>query len=238
MKILVYDDSEINRASARLLLGAEHELTVVATYDEAQDLLRPRRDHTLSSEIRKKLLTAHGLEELMPFVQHDIPDAERSLRDSISSQADREATDYPEFDAVLTDLMVLPSGRSLGRSFSAYEGVEMPLGTTIALLAIYVGIKKVAVVTNMNHHKHPAAAAFDAFCGVQQSQHLGSRVMCLSNVWMIYIDIETGQYVSSKFLQSEEGKRKYPRCESSETGFSGLVNGGKNWKYALDKLNK
>jgi CheY-like chemotaxis protein len=39
LKVLVFDDNEINRAVAEAQLGKEYDLTVVGTYDEAQDLL-------------------------------------------------------------------------------------------------------------------------------------------------------------------------------------------------------
>jgi len=47
-------------------------------------------------------------------------------------------------------------------------GQEMPLGATIALLAICAGVKNVAVVTDKNHHYHPASAALDHFRGCKR----------------------------------------------------------------------
>jgi len=39
MRILVIDDNELNRRSAEITLGAEHELCLAASYDEARDAL-------------------------------------------------------------------------------------------------------------------------------------------------------------------------------------------------------
>jgi CheY-like chemotaxis protein len=116
LKILVFDDNKVNRAAAKAQLKA-HKLTVVSTYDEAEELLR-------------------------------VEDYED------------EKVIYPDFDVVLTDLLVPASG--LG-SCDHLVGEEMPVGIFIALLAAKNNVKKVAVLTDSNHHEHPASSCLDAF---------------------------------------------------------------------------
>ena len=79
---------------------------------------------------------------------------------------------FRKFDVVLTDMMVPASDRSLGGSARNYAGQEMPLGSIIALQALYAGVKKVALVTDTNHHDHPASAALDSFQGGMEKPSL------------------------------------------------------------------
>lgn len=69
----------------------------------------------------------------------------------------------PPFDAVLTDLMLPASDAQQGPDGMEFVGQEMPIGTILMLRAIACGVKYVACVTDMNHHHHPASAAFDRF---------------------------------------------------------------------------
>ena len=110
MKILVVDDNATYQQSARDTL-ANHDLTVVGTYDEAQALLAPNHN----------------------------------------------------FEVVLCDLLLPASGQSLGTRGEQYRGKEMPVGIFLALLAARNGADYVAVLTDANHHQHPASACFDAF---------------------------------------------------------------------------
>lgn len=67
----------------------------------------------------------------------------------------------PPFDVVLCDLL-MPAGREQqGAKGEEYVGQEMPVGFALALMAVLQGAKYVAVVTNLNHHQHPAAAMLD-----------------------------------------------------------------------------
>lgn len=67
----------------------------------------------------------------------------------------------PDFDAVLTDLL-MPAGKTnQGEKGMKYVGQEMPLGIFLALQAINSGVKLVGLLTDTNHHAHPASAALD-----------------------------------------------------------------------------
>ncbi|MFA7302256.1 MAG: hypothetical protein WC030_00710 [Candidatus Paceibacterota bacterium] len=124
LKIFVFDDSPANRRSAEITL-AGHDLTIVGTYDEAQDALVACAD----------------------------------------------------YDVVLTDLMVPASAREQGSTGRALVGQEMPIGTTIALLAVMLGVKNVCVFSNMNHHHHPAVAALDVFWEITAQRTTAKKVV-------------------------------------------------------------
>jgi CheY-like chemotaxis protein len=128
MKIMVFDDSPIHRASAKAQLKG-HDLTIAGTFDEAEDLLTPMK-----------------WGERNPCVKERNPN-------------------FKEFDVVMTDLMVPASKHNLGYDGLKLAGQEMPLGTMIAIRALAVGVKRVAIITDTNHHSHPAAAAFDDLSG-------------------------------------------------------------------------
>ena len=145
MKILVFDDNPTHRAAALAQLK-DHDLTVVGNYDEARDLLTPEVDYD----------KAH---QLMRDRFGDVePDS--NVRKAIYE----EATTFPDFDVVLTDLLVPASDEAQGSAGLDFAGREMPVGIFIGLLAPAKGrAKYVDVSTDSDHHSHPASACFDNF---------------------------------------------------------------------------
>ncbi len=166
MKILVFDDNATNCNAAQAQLQG-HDLTVVGTYDEAQELVRTKTDYD-----KAKQLIAEGVEYGEAYKQTKI---------------------YPDFDVVLVDLLVPASAQSQGGSGMNHVGKELPLGVFIGLLAAKNGVKKVAVFTDSDHHSHPASACFDCFnegeCEPTSFAVGGGQVM-LSNTrnWVDYFD--------------------------------------------------
>ncbi len=67
----------------------------------------------------------------------------------------------PYWDVVLCDLMMPASGSEQGSEGQKFVGQEMPVGWSLALSAAREGAKFVAVVTDTNHHDHPASAMLD-----------------------------------------------------------------------------
>ena len=65
------------------------------------------------------------------------------------------------FDVVLCDLLMPAGSVEQGTEGEKYIGHEMPVGFALALMAVLQGARYVAVVTNLNHHQHPAAALLD-----------------------------------------------------------------------------
>ena len=66
-----------------------------------------------------------------------------------------------DFDAVLTDLL-MPAGKlRQGDKGLRHLGEEMPLGIFLVLQAAKSGVKLIGLLTDTNHHDHPASAALD-----------------------------------------------------------------------------
>lgn len=130
MKILIIDDNSNHRAAAEAQLK-DHDVTVVGTYDDGQELLKKEHD----------------------------------------------------FEVVLVDLLMPASKQSLGRNLHL-AGEEMPVGIFLAILAAKNGAKYVGVLTDMDHHSHPASACFDAFSKMEsypQSFKIEDATVVLSN---------------------------------------------------------
>lgn len=82
------------------------------------------------------------------------------------------------FDAVLLDLLVPASAKMLGGEGEKYVGQEMPLTPILAFLALNRGVKKVGILTDADHHNHPASAALDVF---HQPFSVGDVKIVISN---------------------------------------------------------
>lgn len=68
-----------------------------------------------------------------------------------------------DFEVVLADLLLPASSQKMGDDGMGLAGMEMPVGIFLALLAAKNGAKFVAVLTDSNHHQHPASACLDPF---------------------------------------------------------------------------
>lgn len=85
------------------------------------------------------------------------------------------------FDVVLCDLL-MPAGRERqGEKGAQYVGQEMPVGWALALMAVLQGAKYAAVVTNLNHHEHPAAAMLDRLGSDGLNRHKDEFVKIRAN---------------------------------------------------------
>lgn len=235
MKILVFDDSIEHRQAAELTLKG-HELTIVGTYDEAQEALVPQTNYKLRDELLAQMIVAAGLPADFNRYSGESSDEDNAKYDKAGETAYEQATAYPNFDVVLTDLLVPASKQAQGPEGDRFVGQEMPLGTTIALLALTAGIKNVAVVTDKNHHCHPASAAFDCFPEKTSPCVPGINLLCTNGVSCIPIDKATGQLVEDSFLKSDAGKSKYPYLNPDGWGPRKGLARGKDWDKVLKKL--
>lgn len=156
MRILVFDDNQTHRAAAQAQLK-DHDLTVVGTYDEAQKLLTPQFDYEKASATLKSQFG-----DFNPYRSDD--EAKKAEYSAAKKVANEQATTYPNFDVVLSDLLVPASRQAQGSNGAALVGKEMPVGIFIGLLAaVRARAKYVAIFTDSDHHSHPASACFDAF---------------------------------------------------------------------------
>ena len=233
MKILVFDDSATHRQSAALTLKG-HDVVIVGAYDEAQGALVPKLDYAKAEKYLPDVLKEAGLPaDFNPYRDTKASPADKKRYQAAHEKANDRATTRHNFDVVLTDLLVPASRQAQGPDGMGMVGQEMPLGATIALLAIAVGVKKVAVVTDMNHHNHPASAAFDCFREICKP---GSNLVCTNRVRSVSIDEATGTIVDEKFLESEAGKKKYPYPEGKSWGDRKGLADGKDWGEILKQL--
>jgi CheY-like chemotaxis protein len=222
MKILVFDDDQFNTDAAMLVLKG-HDVTVVNSYGEAEEALLPQTDH---GKVREELKRLFG--DFSPYRQ-DADEKRKVEYFEAEKKVTEECTIYPDFDVVLTDLMILTDKETHGGR--NHIGEELPLGSIIALLALAGGVSKVAVVTDMNHHDHPASAAFDQFYRVRASGN--AKILCINNPAFVYY---TGKrIITQEFLDSEKGKKKYP--STGYRSYKNLVR-GKDWANALERLMK
>ncbi len=77
-----------------------------------------------------------------------------------------EAARQEKFDVALIDLLMPAESQTLGQEGMAQHfGVEMAVGYPLAIKLATLGIPRIAVATDTNHHNHPASAAVDWFAG-------------------------------------------------------------------------
>lgn len=156
MKVLVVEDKAMHRESAKETL-AGHELTIVASFDEAMKLMGVKIDR----EKLGRLLTEAGFPAAPT---QDDTQEKRSAYWQKSDELEEQCVVPFAFDVVLTDMMMPMSQKMLAPDFYKW-GEQVPYGFIIALKAALCGAKFVALVTDTNHHLGAMSAAID---------HLGS----------------------------------------------------------------
>lgn len=155
-----------------------------------------------------------------------------------------------QFDVVLVDLLMPGKLGACRRSEESY-GKEMPIGIFLALLAAKHGAQYVGVLTDSDHHAHPASACFDAFNAVnavnpekwssdgplpKESAPIpflveGAKVsLCNNRNWIRFFD--------SKDLSKPMDWKKYYALpgECSETVVKPGTVRAKHWQAFLDYL--
>lgn len=175
MRVLVIDDREENVASAKETLRG-HELTIARSYDEAHELLELNFNW---DDVRDKYA---------PYPTGK-PDRQTWCRYIVGQdKAIREALKPIPFDAVLTDMNLPVSNRSMEVAHRHCRAGEFfDYGFVLALRATYLGAKYVAMVTS-NHHDSAMGAALDHLkvndpCGVPCFFTInGARVVFVNGV--------------------------------------------------------
>lgn len=215
MKVLVIDDSASHRKAALQTLGAEHNLTVVGTHDEAVQLVRDKPYDKGKFERLAKESKERGEEW-----------CGKTWRDAM------DACKLPYWDVVLSDLL-MPAGKNTqGGKGLQYVGVEMPVGWALAIDAALAGAKFVAVVTETDHHSHPASAMLDRM-GNSILDLNGAKALFTNDVSMIGIAGTEHTCPECGGTGKTDGG-KY-NCYECKDGVA-YEEKGKDWKKILDRL--
>ncbi len=145
MKVLVIDDTKRHLdAALQTLVG--HDVTVCSSHEEADRLLELQYDKKKESTLFDQY-KAEGIDFYVSIA-----------RAKLESR-------LPYWDAVLCDLL-MPAGKmSQNSKGMEFVGQEMSIGWSLAILAAMNGAKFVAVLTDTNHHDHPASALLDKLSG-------------------------------------------------------------------------
>lgn len=152
MKVLVVEDKEMHRQSARETLQG-HDITIVASFDAAMEILKSG----INREKVTRLVERAGYRS-RPNFRDPGYDAYRR----VERGAEEESTVTLPFDVVLTDMMMPMSTGNGVLAPGVYSSDEqVPYGFVIALYAAAHGAKFVALVTDTNHHRSALSAALD-----------------------------------------------------------------------------
>jgi CheY-like chemotaxis protein len=224
MKVLVIDDTRVHRSAAKQTLVG-HDVTVCSTHEEAVTLLSVRYD---KEEIIRKLI-AQGL----PSTHGDVDSKNKEACNLWWAAHDKAKLEslIPYWDVVLCDLLMPAGPMAQGGEGKKYVGQEMAVGWSLALKAAQNGARYVAVVTDMNHHCHPASAMLDDLDG-----HIfgidGAKMLLTNHVRMVGI---AGTECACEKCggTGKDGEYKCWRCDGTGVDYSGK---GKDWGKILEHL--
>lgn len=227
LNILVVDDSKNHRDAASILLKG-HNLTIASSYDEGAKALSTNVDY----DRLKRLEAEAGLGQY----PREGTDEDKASWQKKSNELQEQARNKPNFDVVLLDLMMPASRNAQGGQGLDFVGKEMPIGTFLILLALRAGVKNIGMVTDTNHHHHPASAALDPINRIVIKVG-DTRIFATNYPGTKYFNAETGESLTWQFLQSEEGKAKYPQdgYEGDAYKYKGAYS-GKGWDGILKTL--
>lgn len=140
------------------------------------------------------------------------------------------------WDIVLTDLLVPATRKAQGPEGEQHVGKEMPLGSIVVLIAQSHGVKKIGLLTDHNHHNHPASAALDCLAhrgakGLKHGVHSTGNGLLFVAQDTCWVDAETFLYIG----HGAETDKQYPYLNGRYVERKGAVK-SKDWKEALDAL--
>lgn len=149
MRILVVEPNENKHTSVTASL-ADHDVTVVSSFDEAMDIMRL---HPAEKTVRR-LLTEAGFPN---NPDSDDPELMRAYRKALRDAEAQSAAPFG-FDVVLTEMELPMSERMLLPSFFNPDA-NVPYGFVIALKAAFRGATYVAMVSDTEHTDGAMSAA-------------------------------------------------------------------------------
>jgi len=209
MRIIVIDNTQ-KHLTAALQTLAGHDITICDTHDKALELLRSQKDNAIFKKLYAEYQAA-------------------SIANAYEKACQESALPY--WDAVLCDLL-MPAGRNAQGEGMRLVGQEMAVGWSLALMAARNGAKFVAVVSDMNHHAHPASAMLDAI-----NHHIfdidGTKMLMTNDVARVgIIGTECACKECAGSGKTGRGDGCW-RCKESGTDFTEK---GKDWGKILEQL--
>ncbi|MBI2624239.1 hypothetical protein HYW67_01965 [Candidatus Parcubacteria bacterium] len=158
-------------------------------------------DSPLHQEAARILMPEHDVNIIDSFIS--FYEKVRPITANIPEYCKPAELDLASFDAVLTDVN-LPS----------HHSDEAATGFVIALQALAVGVKRVGIITDANHHRDSYGRAFDLpFSVVKVNDRIG---------WGTRIAVGDARIaVECRYATTDIGGGRY----------------GKNWKRLLDILS-
>lgn len=213
MKILVIDDAQVHIDAAKQTLVG-HDVTYCATHEGAVELLYRQHDKK-----RKEALLQEHRAKGTPFNEY---------YDKVLAE-----TQLPYWDVVLTDLLMPAGSMSQGGVGLQYVGQEMAVGWALALQASQNGAQYVAVVTDTNHHHHPASAMLDYIRRLFTID--GARVLMTNQVPLVGITGTECPCAKCNGTGKESSKYECHFCNGTGQDFA---KEGKDWGVILEQLLK
>ena len=253
LRILLVEDRNENIEAAKVQL-AGHELTVVSGYDQAYNLLIPSPNESQVHEKLKSVALPEGCEisrvslekgyshvEIkwsatgkIAFLNDSCPSEKREQLEEAYRQC-RKAVDSSmevPIDVVLTDVMFPKGGNECmndrGNTLVHQQG-EMPYGPVVALRALSVGVKRVGILTQGDHHSDPFVFAFDNLKGFQ----IGDVKVVCNNRMTTLVDAKSYQKVK-EVGYSDEGRAAWE--EQGRRCVAGELITVKDWATLLEQL--
>lgn len=215
MKILIIEENTDDRKAAEILLsGGEHQITIVSSLSEAKQALSVRNDEAFVKAEMAKLGEYNQHKDKLEWHRRKHKINEQSLV-------------YPDFDVVLTCLMLNPE---------SWPIAPLPLGLNVALNALSVGIKKVAVVASSDDPYQ----LLEQWHGVSYPLEIGDievLMLSISTTSLHPQTFEEVRYVSPRPPTREENERGWYEYDAPKYDFldPNLIR-VKAWHEALEKL--
>jgi CheY-like chemotaxis protein len=227
MRILVIDDSQVHLESAKQSLYG-HEITVCPSADEALELLQPRYDEAARKRIR---------EEDDRGVYGDRRTDTEAWRKSYYDAMD--ATRLLYWDAVLSDLLLPAPKYQQGSEGQRHVGKEMPVGWALVLQAALEGAKYIAVVTDTNHHDHPASALMDALGSTSFLNGRGAPKFIINGAkaGFYHSPMRSVEGTTCHFCKGVGKEPEKPECDCRFCQGDGKAQ-GKDWGRVLKALTE
>lgn len=224
MKILVIEDSELHRMSAAQSL-ANHEVTIVKSYDEAMELM----DEKIDKAKRDRLLVEAGFKS-QPESSKD--EKWRAYWDARKKASSESAIPF-DFEVVLTDMMLPMSEDTLAPGVWRRDE-QVPYGFVIALRATTRGAKYVAMLTDTNHHQSAMSASLDKLGGTSYYK-AGFRPNFEINgakAMFVHSPFRRVDNTTCDKCHGEKGSKGCYKCDASGKA------AGKDWGQVLKDLTQ